>query len=203
MAYLHSRNVIHRDLKPSNILLTGDNRAKIADFGMSVTHTGQELTAETGTYRYMAPEVIRHESYSSNADVYSFGICLWQLITRDVPFASMTPIQAAFAVAEGRRPTIPDSTPAQLRDIISACWDQDSRKRPSFTYIAMALADYAKKAFSPANIGMQTLNIANEMLATVEGNSTVNVDFSAPVLMGTYLMSPEMEGSSSTIGLEI
>jgi serine/threonine protein kinase len=57
MAYLHSRNVIHRDLKPSNILLTRDHRAKIADFGMSVTNTGQELTAETGTYRYMAPEV--------------------------------------------------------------------------------------------------------------------------------------------------
>ena len=82
MAYLHSRQVIHRDLKPSNVLLTRDRRAKIADFGMSVANQGQELTAETGTYRYMAPEVIRHESYSSNADVYSFGILLWQLITR-------------------------------------------------------------------------------------------------------------------------
>ena len=53
MAYLHSRSLIHRDLKPSNILLTRDHRAKIADFGMSVANTGQELTAETGTYRYM------------------------------------------------------------------------------------------------------------------------------------------------------
>jgi hypothetical protein len=82
MAYLHARQVIHRDLKPSNVLLTRDHRAKISDFGMSVANRGQELTAETGTYRYMAPEVIRHESYSSNADVYSFGILLWQLITR-------------------------------------------------------------------------------------------------------------------------
>lgn len=49
MAYLHSRDVIHRDLKPSNILLSRDHRAKIADFGMSVANTGQELTAETGT----------------------------------------------------------------------------------------------------------------------------------------------------------
>lgn len=82
MAYLHSRQVIHRDLKPSNVLLNLDHRAKISDFGMSVANPGEELTAETGTYRYMAPEVIRHESYSSNADVYSFGILLWQLITR-------------------------------------------------------------------------------------------------------------------------
>lgn len=60
MAYLHSRSVIHRDLKPSNILLTRDHRAKIADFGMSVRNAGQELTAETGTYRYM---VNAHDLY--------------------------------------------------------------------------------------------------------------------------------------------
>jgi serine/threonine protein kinase len=149
----------------------------VADFGMSCADAGQELTAETGTYRYMAPEVIRHESYSSNTDVYSFGICLWQLISRDIPFATMTPIQGAYyAVAEGRRPTIPPSTPRRLQEIVLACWDQDSHKRPSFTYIAMALADYAKMAFSPANIGALTLQIANELLANVEGNSTVNVD---------------------------
>ena len=100
MAYLHSRAILHRDLKPSNVLMTKRNRAKISDFGMSVAMTGQELTAETGTYRWMSPEVIRHEPYSSNADVYSFGVVLWQLITREVPFATMTPIQTAYAVAE-------------------------------------------------------------------------------------------------------
>jgi len=182
MAYLHSRNVIHRDLKPANILLTEGNRAKIADFGMSVANTGQELTAETGTYRWMAPEVIRHESYSSNADVYSFGVVLWQLISREVPFTTLTPVQTAYAVAEGCRPEIPSSTPEQLRKIILACWDADTDRRPSFTYIAMALADYAKMAFSPANVGAQTVQIADDMLANVSGNSTVNVDFSVPMI---------------------
>jgi len=186
MAYLHSRNVIHRDLKPSNILLNNNNRARIADFGMSVANTGQELTAETGTYRWMAPEVIRHESYSSNADVYSFGVVLWQLVTREVPFATMTPIQTAYAVAQGQRPEIPSSTPELLRRIICACWDPDSHKRPSFTYIAMALADYAKMAFNPANVGAHTVQIANDMLANVPGNATVNVDFSAPVSLPSF-----------------
>ena len=152
MAYLHSQAILHRDLKPSNVLLTNNKRAKISDFGMSVAITGQELTAETGTYRWMAPEVIKHESYSSNADVYSFGIVLWQLITvrrnkvvifstqclpvhlhhvyltptqthrlvpdmqREVPFATMTPIQTAYAVAEGHRPNIPVSVPEPLRN---------------------------------------------------------------------------------------
>lgn len=71
----------HHLLKPSNILLTREKWAKLADFGMSVTNFDQELTAETGTYQWVAPEVIRHESYSSNVDVYSFGVGLWQLIT--------------------------------------------------------------------------------------------------------------------------
>jgi hypothetical protein len=127
----------------------------------------------------------------------------------------MTPIQAAYAVAEGRRPDIPESTPRRLQEIITACWDQDSHKRPSFTYIAMALADYAKMAFSPANVGALTLQIANEMLATVEGNSTVNVDFSTPVdavvpssyvdfgLSSDYPPYPDSFSQHSNVGLEI
>jgi len=224
MAYLHSRNVIHRDLKPENILLTSNNRAKVSDFGLSVTNRGQELTAETGTYRWMAPEVIRHESYSSNADVYSFGVVLWQLITRSVPFVTMTPIQTAYAVAHGHRPEIPQSTPRELQKIIELSWHEDSQKRPSFTYIAMALADYACKAFSPANVGAHTVMIANEIMAKVEGNSTVNVDFSTPFLtpqnskiLSNHFISPPREvqsnrfmnegpssySSVSNIGLEI
>jgi serine/threonine protein kinase len=135
----------------------------------------------------MAPEVIRHETYSSNADVYSFGICLWQMVTRQIPFATMTPIQAAYAVSQGQRPPLPTSVPPRLQGIIQACWDADSHKRPSFTYIAMALADYAKMAFSPSNVGAFTLQIANETLSTVEGNSTVNVDFTAPVTPAPFL----------------
>ena len=116
----------------------------------------------------------------------------------------MTPIQAAFSVAEGRRPEIPNSTPPRLREIIEACWDQDSHKRPSFTYIAMSLADYARMAFSPANVGAQTLQIANEMLATVEGNSTINVDFSTPVF-GEYGddRNPNYSNHSYNVGLEL
>jgi serine/threonine protein kinase len=104
MAYLHSMNIIHRDLKPDNIFITQDYRAKVADFGLSITDTGgQDLTGETGTYRWMAPEVIRHEKYSVASDTYSFGILLWQLVTRNPrPFDSMQPVQTAFAVAHGK-----------------------------------------------------------------------------------------------------
>ncbi len=106
MAYLHTNHILHRDLKPDNILITKSFHVKVIDFGLSCfigtggNRSGHELTAETGTYRWMAPEVIRHASYSFPADVYSFGVVLWQLLTRSQPFQGMTPIQAAFAVAK-------------------------------------------------------------------------------------------------------
>ena len=106
MSYIHSNHILHRDLKPDNILITKTFNVKVIDFGLSCfvgtggDRSGHELTAETGTYRWMAPEVIRHASYSFPADVYSYGVVLWQLLTRSQPFQGMTPIQAAFAVAK-------------------------------------------------------------------------------------------------------
>ena len=114
----------------------------------------------------------------------------------------MTPIQAAFAVAQGRRPDIPVATPPRLQEIILACWDQDAHKRPSFMWITLALADYARLAFSPANVGAQTLQIANEMLATVEGNSTINVDFTTVSQDFEWSQMHSLHGDSN-VGLEI
>jgi hypothetical protein len=143
----------------------------------------------------MAPEVIRHESCSSNTDVHCFGICLWQLITREAPFAT-------HAFVEGRRPPILPSAPRRLQEIVEACWDKDSQKRPSFTCVGMALADCAKMAFSPTNAGAQTLKIANEMLANVEGNSAINVDFSTPVSVGPSSFQDMNMSLGSNVGLE-
>ncbi|GMF60732.1 unnamed protein product [Phytophthora fragariaefolia] len=97
MSYLHEHAVVHRDLKSSNVLLDARGAAKIADFGLSCAlelGRAADLTAETGTYGWMAPEVIRHEPYSSKADVYSFAVVLWELLARDVPFKGQTPMQS-------------------------------------------------------------------------------------------------------------
>ncbi|GMH74737.1 hypothetical protein TrST_g5911 [Triparma strigata] len=179
MAYLHSKNIIHRDLKSTNVLLDSNMRAKIADFGLSINcnNHGKELTAETGTYRWMAPEVIRHETYSSNADVYSFGIVLWQLVARDVPFGNLTPIQAAFAVAkEDRRPQIPPHAKPALAQLISSAWHADQSCRPSFLLLVQSLASLIRDSFDPANVTLKTVALAESALSNVVGNSTVNVD---------------------------
>lgn len=142
MAYLHQQGVLHRDLKPSNVLLSRDGKVKVVDFGLSCeTMTAGDHTGETGTYRWMAPEVIRHEPYSTAADVYSFGILLWELVAREQPFAGMTPIQAAFAVArQGLRPPMPLKTPLPLANLIRCCWHVDPRARPTFEDVLELLA---------------------------------------------------------------
>ena len=90
----------------------------------------------SGTYRWMAPEVIRHESYSEKADVYSFAIVLWQLVTRDDPLADLSALQAAAAVALERiRPSWPHGTPPALMELVQACWHEDPDQRPSFDEI--------------------------------------------------------------------
>ncbi|KAI8477080.1 MAG: kinase-like domain-containing protein [Monoraphidium minutum] len=166
MAYLHSRRqpIVHRDLKPANLMISGNLNAdaeqlyldsgviKVADFGLSkslvpVDRHGQmtmainqvyKLTGETGSYRYMAPEVFRHEPYNLKVDVYSFAMIIFQLFETTVPFAGHDPVDAARQAAMlGARPGFPPrkATTAMtdaLRRIVDDCWNADPEARPSF-----------------------------------------------------------------------
>ncbi|KAL9265513.1 Serine/threonine/tyrosine-protein kinase HT1-like protein [Drosera capensis] len=146
MEYLHSQGVIHRDLKSSNLLLNDEMRVKVADFGTSCLETqSRELKGNMGTYRWMAPEMIKDKSYTRKVDVYSFGIVLWELTTALLPFQGMTPVQAAFAVAEkNERPPLPASCQPALAHLIRRCWSENPSKRPDFSDIVSTLEEYDK-----------------------------------------------------------
>lgn len=159
MAHLHGQNLLHRDLKGANVFFTSapqsrkssplnvaaqrgarpwEGRAKVADFGLSAaapedTKVGGCLTAETGTYRWMAPEVICHELYSKSADVFSFSCVLFELLCHEVPFDDRVQLQAAVAVGlNDQRPPLPDDTPRAIRQLIKSCWLREATARPSF-----------------------------------------------------------------------
>ncbi|KAG4990162.1 hypothetical protein JHK87_023619 [Glycine soja] len=144
MEYLHSQGVIHRDLKSSNLLLDDDMRVKVADFGTSCLETRcRKGKGNSGTYRWMAPEMVKEKPYTRKVDVYSFGIVLWELTTSLLPFQGMTPVQAAFAVAEkNERPPLPASCQPALAHLIKRCWSANPSKRPDFSDIVSTLEKY-------------------------------------------------------------
>ncbi|KAK8580186.1 hypothetical protein V6N13_143311 [Hibiscus sabdariffa] len=140
MEYLHQMHIIHRDLKTANLLMDTDNVVKVADFGVArFQHQGGVMTAETGTYRWMAPEVINHQPYDQKADVFSFAIVLWELVTAKVPYDTMTPLQAALGVRQGLRPDLPENAHPKLLDLMQRCWEAAPEKRPSFSEITAQL----------------------------------------------------------------
>jgi len=140
MLYMHDeKNTMHRDLKADNILLTASMDVKICDFGLArtvPTHISA-LTVETGSYRWMAPEVISHEPYNSKADVFSFGILLWEILAGgELPYAHLNPLQAAVAVVrQGIRPEIPRKSDELLTDLMQRCWKTLPSARPRFREI--------------------------------------------------------------------
>ncbi|KAK4390955.1 Serine/threonine-protein kinase STY46 [Sesamum angolense] len=146
MEYLHQKNVIHRDLKTANLLMDTYNVVKVADFGVArFQNNGGVMTAETGTYRWMAPEVINHQPYDQKADVFSFAIVLWELVTAKVPYDTMTPLQAALGVRQGLRPELPKNAHPKLLDLMQRCWEAVPSNRPSFSEIRIELEELLKK----------------------------------------------------------
>jgi len=143
MAYLHSGNppVLHRDLKSANLLLDDSYTTKVCDFGLSrLKAQARSMTANCGTVQWMAPEVLANRSYDEKADVYSFGIIVWELLSRECPYEGMTAIQCALAVLNrDKRPEIPKWCPPGLHALIKSCIKKDPSERPTFAEVIKAL----------------------------------------------------------------
>lgn len=98
------------------------------------------MTGNCGTVQWMAPEVLANMSYNEKADVYSFGIICWELLSRQCPFEGMTAIQCALAVLNrNSRPDIPKWCPPSLHALIRSCIKKDPDERPTFEQVLLAL----------------------------------------------------------------
>lgn len=160
LAYLHSRKplaVIHRDVKSLNFLLApapttaGGSSLRLCDFGLVGSRD-----IDAGTPAYMAPELWGARTFSKSVDVFAFGIMLWELVARAVPFAGWRPADIRDGVLRGERPPLsrlPGDTPSAVTDLIVACWDGAPAKRPDMATVADTLARVAAAAATSSGGG--------------------------------------------------
>ncbi len=141
IAYAHGRDVVHRDVKPGNVLLDGSGAVKLADFGIARligdtvrhTRTGHAI----GTAAYLAPEQVLGEPLTTAVDIYSFGLVVLEMFTRQREFPG-PPTEAALARL-ARQPEIPDDVPADWQALLAEMTSRDPADRPSAAQVAERL----------------------------------------------------------------
>ena len=131
LGFLHSQNILHRDLKSLNVLLGEKYQAKIGDFGLSKIKTESHSTATqtnpmVGTTRWRAPETFKRGVTANKAsDMHSYGMILWELSSRKLPFEDAPDdITAMGWIKEGEKEKIPEDCPKEFGHVIELCWGE-------------------------------------------------------------------------------
>ena len=135
LQHAHHNHIIHRDIKPHNILVTGDNRAKVTDFGIAVAATSSTLTnagSVIGSVHYFSPEQARGGYTDEKSDLYSLGIVMYEMATSRVPFEGESPITVALKHIQ-EKPIAPSkinpTVPKTLEDIIMKLMQKEQSSR--------------------------------------------------------------------------
>ena len=151
LAYMHSRSprILHMDLKSRNLLLQyppseGEKlEIKIADFGIARNSQSSSPRSFAGTWWWMSPEALFGEEVSDKTDMYSFGMCLYEMMSGIVPYSNipeitdMPPVTVAIKISSGFRPDISIISPdivsilPRLIDLMEKCWNNDPTLRPT------------------------------------------------------------------------
>jgi hypothetical protein len=188
LKYLHlgvhpNASIIHRDIKPDNIGFSADGRLKLFDFGLCTCVKRREfstetysMTGNTGSLRYMAPEVADNRPYSEKADVYSFAISVWQMSKDKVPFQGMSRDDFFEQVVYGGlRPKLDKAWPVGFSNLLTACWADDHMERPDFAEIVYVLdeliSDFTSKN-TGNNIRQGLIRTANTKMAGIPPTDT-------------------------------
>jgi len=156
MMHLHRLGIIYRDLKPNNAGFTSENDiVKLFDFGlMKELHshcvTGMYCMSGgmAGSYKYMAPEVLLQKPYTLSADVYSFGMVLWQILSLEkVVLEDVTSKRQCLerVAVHNVRPVIQEEWSDALKELLESCWAREPTKRPTMKKIHTILQQEVEK----------------------------------------------------------
>jgi len=134
----HANKLVHRDVKPQNVLIDPEGRAKVTDFGIARSLEAEGLTATgrvLGTTDYVAPEQALGEETTAQSDVYSLGICLFEMLTGDVPFKADSQVAVAMKHVKNPLPDIrmrrPEISAALASVVETACAKETANRYAS------------------------------------------------------------------------
>nr|KAF6409819.1 FES proto-oncogene, tyrosine kinase [Rousettus aegyptiacus] len=150
MEYLESKCCIHRDLAARNCLVTEKNILKISDFGMSREEEDGIYAASGGLrqvpVKWTAPEALNYGRYSSESDVWSFGILLWETFSLGAsPYPNLSNPQTRDFIEKGGRLPCPELCPDAVFRLMEQCWAYEPGQRPSFSTIYQELQSIRKR----------------------------------------------------------
>lgn len=174
-----TKRLLYRDLKPENIGFDIRGDVKLFDFGLcksleeqdravssssssSSKPYGYNLTAKTGSIPYMAPEVALGKPYALEADVFSFGILLWEILTLNWAFNGYSRMDYFVRVVkENERLNLPPSLPSTIRAVIPEAWDKDPQKRPNIRRIGALLRGELEDISVDSSVLNRTFHMVN------------------------------------------
>ncbi|KAG8447189.1 hypothetical protein GDO86_014596 [Hymenochirus boettgeri] len=163
MYYLESKNYVHRDLAARNILMGQNNICKIADFGMArfITDSCYVTFSKEIPYRWTAPEAIEYGRYTVKSDVWSFGILLYEIMSRGmIPYAGLSHSEMLTFIRGGQRMKSPPKCSQRVYNVMEKCWNLNPKERPSFSDLKNILENlsyYEASDSTPTQSKMEVL----------------------------------------------
>lgn len=153
MNYLHGNKppILHKNLNSINLLVDKEMVTKVCDYALDTIRTAAKKSGVYTQPLWSAPEVLKKGKPTKSSDVYSFGIVLWELMTRLTPYqgqirsGAANAIKAIQDICNGMRPRIPDRCPTRIASLMQRCWSTDPSQRPDFQYIVEELTEMERE----------------------------------------------------------